>query len=251
MCVAIYKPEGIPMPKLEILKQCWEANPDGAGFALLTKGKPHPIEIHKGFMTWEAFAAAFQQHHLADFAGDLLLHFRIATHGGVSPGNTHPFSITPEIKILQQTSVATDVALIHNGILPVAPTVAGISDTMELCRRLAGLHDIPAVLALLEDFIGDNKIAVMTKNKVHLAGKWETLDHVYFSNTFWQHNFFNDGWYDDEPRIPDRFELRLLMQGYCPDCDGEIIRGDDEFYCLECNATFWGDKHGKTLIQKI
>jgi len=240
MCVAIYKPAGVPTPKLEILKQCWEANPDGAGFALLTGDEKHAIEIHKGFMTWEAFATAFQQHHLADFAGDLLLHFRIATHGGVSPGNTHPFSITPDVKILQQTSVLTNYALIHNGILPVAPKVAGISDTMELCRRLAGLHDFPAVLALLGDFIGDNKIAVMTRDKVHLAGKWETVDGVYFSNTFWQHNFF-DNWYDDEPRIPNRFELRLLRQGYCPDCDGEVIMGDYGFFCLECESTFTVD----------
>ena len=46
MCVAIYKPENIQMPSLDTLKKCWEANPDGAGFALFTGGDKYAIEIH-------------------------------------------------------------------------------------------------------------------------------------------------------------------------------------------------------------
>ena len=80
MCVAIYKPAGIETPSLDTLKQCWDANPDGAGFALRTEGE-YSIGIHKGYMTWKQFVAAYEKYRLADFTGDLLLHFRIATHG--------------------------------------------------------------------------------------------------------------------------------------------------------------------------
>ena len=123
MCVAIYKPENIQTPSLDTLKKCWEANPDGAGFALCTSGDKYAIEIHKGYMTWKQFKAAFEKYRLADFAGDMLLHFRIATHGGISPGNTHPFSLTGDVKLLKHTNVLTNYALIHNGMLPIKPKI--------------------------------------------------------------------------------------------------------------------------------
>ena len=233
MCVAIYKPENVQTPSLDTLKKCWEANPDGAGFALLTGGDKYAIEIHKGYMTWKQFKAAFEKYRLADFAGDMLLHFRIATHGGISPGNTHPFSLTKDVKLLKHTNVRTNYALIHNGILPIKPK-GDISDTMEFCRRMAPLYqNIPSAFNLIEGMTGNNKIAVMTRERVHLFGQWECVKGVYFSNLLWdwQEEFF--------PRT--REELQLLNQGYCPYCDGRIIREDDLFYCPECGEA-WKDK---------
>ena len=233
MCVAIYKPENVQTPSLDTLKKCWDANPDGAGFALCTGGDKYAIEIHKGYMTWKQFKAAFEKYRLADFAGDMLLHFRIATHGGISPGNTHPFSLTKDVKLLKHTNVRTNYALIHNGILPIKPK-GDISDTMEFCRRMAPLYqNIPSAFNLIEGMTGNNKIAVMTRERVHLFGQWECIDGVYFSNQLWdwQEEFFP----------PTREELQLLNQGYCPYCDGRIIREDDLFYCPECGEA-WKDK---------
>jgi len=232
MCVAIYKPENVQTPSLDTLEKCWEANPDGAGFALCTGGDKYAIEIHKGYMTWKQFKAAFEKYRLADFAGDMLLHFRIATHGGISPGNTHPFSLTGDVKLLKHTNVRTNYALIHNGILPIKPS-GDISDTMEFCRRLAPLYqNIPSAFNLIEGMAGNNKIAVMTRERVHLFGDWQCVEGVYFSNLLWdwQEEFFP----------PTREELQLLNQGYCPYCDGRIIREDDLFYCPECGEA-WKD----------
>ena len=218
MCVAIYKPENVQTPSLDTLKKCWDANPDGAGFALCTGGDKYAIEIHKGYMTWKQFKAAFEKYRLADFAGDMLLHFRIATHGGISPGNTHPFSLTKDVKLLKHTNVRTNYALIHNGILPIKPE-RDISDTMEFCRRLAPLYqNIPSVFNLIEGMTGNNKIAVMTRERVHLFGQWENIDGVYFSNLLW------DWSWDIEPFLPDKAELALLRKGVCPDCDAEVMK---------------------------
>lgn len=223
MCVAIYKPENVKLPALEVLKQCWNANPDGAGFALLTGEKKYAIEIHKGYMTWKSFVTAYEK-YLADFTGDLLLHFRIATHGGVSPGLTHPFSLTRDVKLLKHTNVRTNYALIHNGMLPIESDEG--SDTMELCRRLSGLRtNIPEIFNLIEGMLGNNKIAVMTRDKVHLFGDWENIDGVYFSNLLWDWSDFY---------LPTRKELRQLQKGFCPYCDGKIIPDDEMFYCPEC-----------------
>ena len=228
MCVAIYKPKRVNLPSLEILKQCWDANPDGAGFALLTGGE-RAIEIHKGYMTWEQFVSAYEKYHLADFAGDLLLHFRIATHGGISPGLTHPFSLTQDATLLKHPNVLTNYALIHNGMLPFEPEEG--SDTMEFCRRLAPLYqNIPAVFNLIQGMAGNNKIAVMTREKVHLFGEWETVEGVYFSNRFgdWPEEFY----------LPTRKERSKLDRGYCPYCNSAIIPEDDMFYCPECGEVW-------------
>ena len=226
MCVAIYKPENIQTPSLDTLKKCWEANPDGAGFALFTGSDKYAIEIHKGYMTWKQFVTAYEKYHLADFTGDLLLHFRIATHGGISPGLTHPFSLTKDVKLLKHTNVRTNYALIHNGMLPIE-SESDISDTMEFCRRLAPLYqNIPAALELIQGMAGNNKIAVMTRDKVHLFGEWECIDGVYFSNTLWD--------WPEEFYLPTWKELQQLNRGNCPYCDGKIIPEDDLFYCPAC-----------------
>lgn len=223
MCVAIYKPAGIETPSLDTLKQCWDANPDGAGFALRTDGE-YSIGIHKGYMTWKQFVTAYEKYYLAEFFGDLLLHFRIATHGGISPGLTHPFSLTKDVKLLKHTNVRTNYALIHNGMLPIESEEG--SDTMEFCRRLAPLwQNIPAALNLIEGMAGNNKIAVMTRDKVHLFGEWENIDGVYFSNTLWD---WSDYYW------PTRKELQQLQKGFCPYCDCEIIPDDEMYYCPEC-----------------
>ncbi len=239
MCVAIYKTAGIKTPSLETLKECWNANPDGAGFAMRTpEGSKYSIHIRKGFMQWKDFEKAYRKNKLDTYEGELLLHFRIATHGGISPGNTHPFPVTEDIKLLQHTNILTDYALIHNGMLPIEPEFRNISDTMEFCRRLSNgnfYRKIPETLQLLEGFIRSNKIAVMTRDTVHLAGDWENIEGVYYSNTLWQKCFPDMDW---DEHWPDEYELRHLQQGICPDCHGEVIRDESEFYCMECDG-FW------------
>ena len=127
----------------------------------------------------------------------------------------------------------TNYALIHNGILPIKPS-GDISDTMEFCRRLAPLYqNIPSAFNLIEGMAGNNKIAVMTREKVHLFGQWECVEGVYFSNLLWD-------WQEDFSP-PTREELQLLNQGYCPYCDGRIISEDNLFYCPECGEA-WKDK---------
>ena len=106
MCVAIYKPAKVKLPSFDVLRLCWETNPDGAGFAMPTQdNSEYAFHLRTGFMTWEAFEKAVQDFKLSDCDGDLFLHFLIATHGGISPGNTHPFPVTKEKKYLQHTNI--------------------------------------------------------------------------------------------------------------------------------------------------
>lgn len=204
---------------------------------MFTGDEKYAIEIHKGYMDWDSFVAVFEKYRLADFPGELFLHFRIATHGEICPGNTHPFSFTQDIKLLQHTNVLSNYALVHNGVLPIKPRRKDISDTMELCRRFAdeGLYkDIPAIFDLIQDTAAGNKIAVMTREKVHLFGEWDKLDGVFYSNMLWDWPDFDDDFFFK----PTWSELRRLNHGNCPYCDSIVEKDNDVFYCFGCGEAW-------------
>ena len=100
MCIAIYSLKGTDIPREDILKTCFLNNPDGAGFAFNKGGKVH---IVKGFMDYKGFISAFKKYD-AEFGfkqRGVLIHFRIATHGGVNVGCCHPFPISSNEKRFQ------------------------------------------------------------------------------------------------------------------------------------------------------
>jgi predicted glutamine amidotransferase len=226
---------------MEILQECWNSNPDGAGFALINqhKGKNFAFEIHKGFMTWDSFVKAFIKLNLANYEGDLFLHFRISTHGGVCQGNTHPFPITEDKKILKATSVLTDTVLMHNGVLPITPIDKEISDTMQLVKYLAEMptHYTQA-LTMLEPFLGTNKIALATPKEIKLYGEWQKQDGVYYSNMNWQHLLYKD---DSYQLYATKQELHFLKQDTCPNCGYNVYRDFNGYYCDTCGI-LWREK---------
>jgi hypothetical protein len=106
------------------LLDCWKANPNGAGFMYSKEGR---LVIEKGFMKWKHFIKAYHK-ALKNGADDsnLCIHFRIMTHGAISPANTHPFGISKRLGVA------------HNGIVNWAETKKDedktLSDTALLVR---------------------------------------------------------------------------------------------------------------------
>lgn len=135
MCVIVYKPEGVEVPSLETLADCWAANPDGAGFMFPEGGK---VSIRKGFMRWTEFATALSE---ATEGGDLTdapaaFHFRIATHGKVKPGCCHPFPVKADYSAMRKTETRADVGFMHNGVLRGFATSDGVSDSMAFAKNV-------------------------------------------------------------------------------------------------------------------
>ena len=134
MCIAIYSLKGTDIPSEDILKTCFLNNPDGAGFAFNRGGKVH---IVKGFMDYKGFISAFKKYD-AEFGfkqRGVLIHFRIATHGGVNVGCCHPFPISSNEKQLKKSKTISDYAVIHNGIIFLtADKKNPLSDTMLFIR---------------------------------------------------------------------------------------------------------------------
>jgi predicted glutamine amidotransferase len=101
MCIIINKPAGVTLSD-EIIGNCFDSNPDGAGFAFADNGS---IVISKGYFELDdllgSLAPIMDKH--------LVIHFRIATHGTVNEFNCHPWSVV--------TEAGRQFAVAHNGIL--------------------------------------------------------------------------------------------------------------------------------------
>jgi hypothetical protein len=122
------KPAGVQFPPMLTLRNCWERNPHGAGYAV---ADGDAVYIRKGFMTWDEFVGGISFDALVDKS--CVFHFRFATHGSVSPGNCHPF---PVIGSLKRRKVRTDVAVAQNGIIRGSPiTKKDYSDTMSYIEK--------------------------------------------------------------------------------------------------------------------
>lgn len=142
MCIAIAKNSGIKCPSLDTLRNCWDSNPNGAGFAFNDAGR---VVIKKGFMTWNDFQTAWLRYSKRyDFDNrGVLIHFRISTHGGTNPQNTHPFPVISDTGMMQKSECVCDYAAIHNGIISMTSSQAykerTVSDTLIFVRDYLSL----------------------------------------------------------------------------------------------------------------
>lgn len=173
MCLAIYKPKGVQIKK-KFLRNGFDANEDGAGFAYVENGSVH---ICKGFFTFDNFWAEYKKHS----AKQALIHFRWATHGAATFANCHPFSMCDG-----------KFALIHNGILDIECTDKSFSDTWHFSELVMSPLldytplDSPALQFVIESTIGDgNKLCVLRGDGAfkifnESAGHWK--HGAWFSN---------------------------------------------------------------------
>ena len=142
MCIIVIKPAGVNLPAMSTLENCWYNNNDGAGFMYAAGGTVH---IQKGYMTLKDFKAALNQlkKDVDVINTPIVMHFRITTHGGTSPGNCHPFPVTEKLPLLTMTKFKASLAVAHNGIIDIEPSKQGISDTMEyVISQLAPLYQL-------------------------------------------------------------------------------------------------------------
>jgi predicted RNA-binding Zn-ribbon protein involved in translation (DUF1610 family) len=260
MCIAIYKPAG-KMIDTQILSQCWGNNPDGAGFVFPKDNGE--LELLKGFMKWKDFKKAWKSRRAALLKKPVVIHFRVATHGAVSPINTHPFWVVPG-----------RCAVAHNGVLSGTGAVCGQSDKtdteMFTEKYLAPLYEeLPTcfksntLMQMLGRACSGSKLAVMQeKGEVALINEQEGLweDGIWYSNGGYKHRpivlytngrggFHNSSWrsggyYDSRDEEWERAwrwrDDNLEMdKGVLTPRKSEIPDAD-LFWCMECDTFFTG-----------
>lgn len=170
MCIAILKPKDKILSK-DILKTCCENNPDGMGFAYID-GDTMYI---KKYMKFNDFYKDYKE---VETKSNMLIHFRIATHGKVEIDNCHPFWLNHRM------------ALIHNGIISGYGERNTKSDTRDFIDKVIGkiswkLMKNPSYRELISKAIGYSKLAILDITGDYWIinekdGYWN--DGVWFSN---------------------------------------------------------------------
>lgn len=208
MCIAIYKPKNVELPTEQILKNCFEANDDGAGFAFACNNR---VYIKKGFMTFQSFMDAWnannEKYHFKDLG--MLIHFRIHTHGANDATMTHPFPITSDEGALSKPETMSDYAVVHNGIITLTSTEAArtsslsdtavfIRDYLNLIARNKNWFHVSSNIELIEHLIGfGSKMAILNRTGEIIATRGFTEDNgIFYSNSSYKESYSKVKSYD-------------------------------------------------------
>ena len=200
MCIAISKPIGVSLPNDNILRNCWNNNDDGAGFAFNYDGK---VFIKKGFMTFDSFMEALKSYDARYNFKEcgVLLHFRIATHGARDSSMTHPFPIVDDAGCLKKIEYTSDYAVIHNGIIHLTSYTAsktdGLSDTAifikDYLTKIAGNKswlNKQCNIELIEKLI-ESKMAILDRNgNIKMTSGFIEDNGIFYSNTSYRDSYY-------------------------------------------------------------
>ena len=195
MCIIVAKNAGIKMPSMDTLRNCFDNNPDGAGFMLAAKNTVYGF---KGLMTFKEFKQELSRAEKRFGNLDKLsvvLHFRISTHGSTVGGNTHPFPLKGGYREMRKTEWIADQGFAHNGIISHTcsdPDIKkhNVSDTMVFAKKFvnpiakyATIASDTAIMDMLFD-IADSKLCFLSKKgRISTRGHFVEQDGVLYSNT--------------------------------------------------------------------
>ena len=190
MCVIAYKPLNVAFPEEATLKNCWDNNPDMAGF--MYAWNDH-VYIQKGYEKFEDFMKALNK--IREKTGDdipFVMHFRISTQG-FDKACCQPFPLSGNMKNLKRLKVETNMGVAHNGILSLTSDGSkDYSDTMLFTTeylvniiRSYDWHKDPRTKKLIENLIDGSRFAILDKKgHCELMGKgWVENKGCYYSNS--------------------------------------------------------------------
>jgi len=212
MCVILVSPDAGARPARDVLDACHAANPDGAGLAWRENRK---VRWMKNLDVDDV------EDLLAELDGEVVIHFRWASVGGVDADLCHPFPVACWAKTDLFGQAAS--VLFHNG------TWAGYSAALRRLREVHGkrlprgpMSDTRAAAvcvhhlgrAFLETLPG--RWVWMNAKTTRLYGPWSTHDGIHVSNRNFLHRLglarpgdwdpsdpaaclHQPDWWDDEP----------------------------------------------------
>jgi hypothetical protein len=175
VCIIVVKPKKEIVP-LDVLRTCGQHNDHGCGYMYPDEGK---LKIRK-FMKADQLVSSYESvvaERLGEMETPVVLHFRIATRGGISLENCHPFLVTDS------------VGMAHNGTLSIG-TVVNKTDSevfaRDCLRFMTPEHlDCPSFGRLVGQAIGSNRMAFMGNGgEILIVNKilWEEDHGCFFSN---------------------------------------------------------------------
>lgn len=203
MCIIAAKAKGVKMPDRNTIRTMWYGNPDGAGLMYAKDGK---VVINKGFMKLSSFEKFLDklEKEIDTTETAIVMHFRITTHGGTKPENTHPFPITDSIKRLQLTRCTAPLGVAHNGVIDITPRSREISDTMEyiasqlapLSKALPEFYRNDDAMQLIQNAIRSRMVFLTGDGELFRTGSFVEDEGVWYSNTSYLGRFRYGNVYD-------------------------------------------------------
>lgn len=187
MCIAILNTKQTTLKK-QVLKNCWENNGDGAG--MLYIDNDNKLQVFKEMKDFNTFYNKYIDVRSKYGKRNIVLHFRISTHGKINETNCHPFLVNDNL------------GFVHNGMIYDVPTSTEFSDTYMFNESILknfkdGFEYNETILDMLDSFIGmGSKLVFLNDNNDYFivneqAGHWNLG--CWFSNSSYQQ--VND-WYD-------------------------------------------------------
>jgi hypothetical protein len=179
MCIAILnKPN--QFIKRKHLKNCWDNNGDGAGLAYVSK--KGNISIFKELDNFDTFYDRYKYVRDRNPESNMLIHFRIKTHGNTDKTNCHPFKVNDGL------------VFCHNGIISEVKDSDRYSDTImfnhTVLRKLPdGFIYSDSIKSLISKYIGSSKLVFLTsKNEAYIINEHfgEHTKKGWFSNDSWK-----------------------------------------------------------------
>ena len=150
------------------------------------------VHIEKGYMSLDKFLEAIDRlsKRLDLTKTGVVMHFRITTHGGTKPENTHPFPVSDSLPLLKKLKCSAKLGVAHNGIIDISPRSKDISDTMEyvmsqlapLSRALPNFYENKDAMLMVKNAI-DSKMAFLTGDgDIRTIGDFTIRDGILYSN---------------------------------------------------------------------
>lgn len=184
MCIAILNPTEVTLEK-SVLKTCWENNRDGAGMLYVVNGV---LTTHKEMKNFDSFYNHYLDVRKKHRDSQVVIHFRISTHGKVDLTNCHPFIVNDEW------------GFVHNGIISSAPKSKEFSDTYMFNQEV--LQKLPkdwlfndGIFDLVQEYIGSSKLLFLnSSNDAYIVNEeWGVWDMgCWFSNTTYKASKYLD-----------------------------------------------------------
>lgn len=197
MCIIVYKPINENVPKRDILQRCFNNNNDGCGYMF---NDNNAVVIRKGFNDFNTFYKQLKtdvkKHDLK--SKTLVLHFRIATSGGLEKNKTHPFVLTNKSKLINKyngDAITCDVGVVHNGVLNDY-VYGGLSDTQNFIKDF--LYDVyysnlkeNIKNKIIKSELNSNKLIILDKTgNAKKYGDFIYDDGVYYSNSSYKERYY-------------------------------------------------------------
>lgn len=201
MCIIIYSKKGTKIEENE-LKEAWETNPDGGGYAIL---KGNRIYYRKGFMNYHEFLNSFRKYNNKNY--EKIVHFRITSKGSTNKRQTHPFKKNNP-NITEYTGKKP--VYFMNGTISNLTLEKGLNDTATYIRKYRkGIKANQQGINILSQAT-DCRWAVVTVNGIFISDDFIKEDGLYYSNL--NHKYIN--YYDpikEDPKNYYEYSLKEII----------------------------------------